>query len=197
MLNFIKLNAMKQLTTIAATLIVLFFVQCSSNSSDPAPSPPKPVAESIKDADGNVYTTITIGGQVWLLENLKTTKFLNGDDIPGNIPDGYYSWATVIDARKICPKGYRPPTDLDFNAMVSFYGGTSEVSMIRKGFRPAFLGYYNSEGFTVFLNDWGYFWTTSESSAQGSWAWLMHATEPAVKAASKKANGLCVRCIKD
>ena len=33
----------------------------------------------IIDADGNMYTSVTIGNQVWLKENLKTTRYNNGD----------------------------------------------------------------------------------------------------------------------
>lgn len=41
---------------------------------------------TITDIDGNTYPIIQIGNQVWMKENLRVTKFQNGDIIP-NITD--------------------------------------------------------------------------------------------------------------
>lgn len=48
--------------------------------------------ESVVDADGNIYTYVTIGTQQWMVENLKTTKYADGVGIPNIIPSEYGDW---------------------------------------------------------------------------------------------------------
>jgi uncharacterized protein (TIGR02145 family) len=86
----------------------------------------------VQDIDGNVYNTVWIGKQLWLAENLKVTKFRNGDPIsrfysgnyynvatetPYYIPssaatnyDGYgnfYNFFSIWDERELAPRGCR------------------------------------------------------------------------------------------
>jgi len=44
-----------------------------------------------RDIDGNNYKAVVIGEQVWFAENLKVTRFQNGDPIP-NVTDSA-TWA--------------------------------------------------------------------------------------------------------
>jgi uncharacterized protein (TIGR02145 family) len=106
---------------------------------------------AVFDNSGNQYAAITIGTQVWLNENLRTTRYNNGDNIAttdnasvditaetnpkyqwiyfdGSEPIGtglgrLYTWHVINDPRGICPPGFRVATESDWNALNTFLGG--------------------------------------------------------------------------
>ena len=104
----------------------------------------------VRDYDGNYYNTIMIGNQIWMAENLKTTKFNDGTDIPlvtdgtawGNLTTpGYcwynkneatygdtygalYNWYT-IGTGNLCPAGWHVSTDAEWTALTTYPGGES------------------------------------------------------------------------
>jgi uncharacterized protein (TIGR02145 family) len=49
---------------------------------------------TVTDIDGNIYKTLTYGTQTWMVENLKTTKYNDGDSIIPNITDPF-DWANL------------------------------------------------------------------------------------------------------
>ena len=103
---------------------------------------------TVTDIDGNVYHTVTIGTQIWMVENLKVTHFRNGDlipqgtaiDNPSTDTTGYsyvydnsganiniygylYNWYIAKDYRNVAPIGWHVPSDGEFAALVNGLGG--------------------------------------------------------------------------
>lgn len=102
------------------------------------------------DIDGNVYKTIKIGNQVWMAENLKTTRYRNGDAIP-NVKTGsewvslktgaycfyenntsykstygnLYNFFAVYDSRNLAPKGWHIPHISEWKTLIDFLDGAN------------------------------------------------------------------------
>lgn len=103
---------------------------------------------TVTDADGNVYHTVKIGNQVWTVENLRTTKYNDGTNIPnvtgkvewselssgaycyfynyhnGSVAnvDKYgalYNWHAV-NTGKLAPSGWHVPTDAEWTVLENY-----------------------------------------------------------------------------
>lgn len=105
----------------------------------------------VTDIDGNSYTTVKLGTQEWMVENLKTTKYNDGANIPNvtidseweglnatetgawcyysnnssmNDPYGkLYNWYAV-NTNKLCPTGWIVPNDADWMTLIDYLGGS-------------------------------------------------------------------------
>ena len=108
--------------------------------------------------DGKVYKTVKIGNQVWMAQDLRSSKFLNGDPIDGGdnfksdsatpsfcVGDSgfFYNGYTVIDIRGLCPEGWHIPTMSDWNKLIKLLGGYSIAGKKMKSksaWRPIITG---------------------------------------------------------
>ncbi len=123
-------NALKKILPAAAAGILCLFVavRCQKEETD-----------TVTDIDGNLYKTIVIGGNTWMAENLRTTKFRDGTAIPlvtaeaewagltgaaycwpeNNATNkstygGFYNGYAVFDSHGLCPTGWHIPSDGDW-----------------------------------------------------------------------------------
>ncbi|HWR99332.1 MAG TPA: fibrobacter succinogenes major paralogous domain-containing protein, partial [Prolixibacteraceae bacterium] len=100
--------------------------------------------------DGQIYSVVLIGDQVWMAENLKSTVFNDGTEIPlitdntewaalttpafcwykndydtyGTTYGALYNWYTV-NTGKLCPTGWHVPSDSEWTNLADYLGGTS------------------------------------------------------------------------
>lgn len=106
-------------------------------------------AQSVKDADGNIYMTVNIGKQVWMAENLKTTRLNDGKAIP--LVTDEEKWKALktpayclynneeknrdvygvlynyyaVKTKKLCPVGWHVPTENEWAVMAEYLGDPS------------------------------------------------------------------------
>jgi len=101
----------------------------------------------ITDIENNTYKTVFIGSQWWMAENLRTTKYNDGTPIPildaqtTISPDEFYSWYDydretygndygayyskyTVATKKLCPIGWKVPSNEDWILLTNHVGGT-------------------------------------------------------------------------
>lgn len=117
-------------------VIFLFIILTSCEKTDYESS------SEVKDIDGNTYPVISIGEQLWMVENLRTTRYNDGTEIP-NVSDNkewaqlnapaycwykndetnkseygaLYKWYTVVDTCEVCPEGWHVPSDEEWTEL--------------------------------------------------------------------------------
>jgi uncharacterized protein (TIGR02145 family) len=119
-----------------AALVIIFMFSAVSAS----------FGQSVKDIDGNIYNTIHVGKQVWMGENLKTTKFNDGSKIPlvsdkkiwSKLTTPGYCWFNndqerkdeygalynfySVETKKLCPTGWHVPSQSEITNLITFLG---------------------------------------------------------------------------
>lgn len=106
--------------------------------------------ETLSDIDGNTYSTVLIGSQCWMKENLKTTTYRNGKPIPNvtnlnswwtlttgayvwfghdiswkDLYGALYCWYAVVDTNGLCPTNWHVPSKDEWNGLLYAISGTS------------------------------------------------------------------------
>jgi uncharacterized protein (TIGR02145 family) len=201
----------------------------------------------INDIDGNVYKTVKIGNQWWMAENLIVTHYGNGDPIPNVIDDNkwsdigaycvydnynvnikkygnLYNWYALNDKRKIAPKGWHIPTDVEWKQLEMYIGmSQSEVDNEYRhggydgdelksttgwysngngtddyGFAALPAGYRGTNGGYTGIGGRTLFWSATECNSTNAWSRTLRDSDSGIYRNNDcKAYGYSVRCVRD
>jgi uncharacterized protein (TIGR02145 family) len=171
--------------------------------------------------------TVKIGSQEWASEDLKVTKFRNGEDIPlvtdneewakldtaaycvtsrGNY---LYNWYAVNDIRGLAPEGFYVPTDEEWTELIDFLGGeevagekmkTEEWGGNNQSGFSALPGGYRLYYYGYFVNEGynGYWWSSSANGTNSDGKrFLFSANDSVYRDNYYQRYGFSVRCLKN
>jgi uncharacterized protein (TIGR02145 family) len=119
--------------------VLVVSLTCACNNED---------ENILTDIDGNEYSTVTIGDQVWMTENLRVINYSDGEAITPvtdaaewaglstpaycwydnnesiykNPYGAMYNWHAV-NTGKLCPTGWHVPTDDEWKSLAEYAGG--------------------------------------------------------------------------
>ena len=119
------------------------------------PSTANVIRKAVADIDGNIYDAVRIGDQVWMAENLRTTKYADGTAIEEGTYTSYdtplrytsstdvtvygylYNWPAVMHGSNsstdnpsgvqgICPNGWHVPSDAEWTQLTNYVSSQSQ-----------------------------------------------------------------------
>jgi uncharacterized protein (TIGR02145 family) len=134
---------------------------------------------SIKDIDNNFYKVVQVNDKYWMAENLKTTKYNDGTDIPNTTDSSEwaqtdsaaYCWLDndiankneygalynryTVSNKNLCPTGWHVPSKSEWDALIAGLGGSSIAGGLLKEEGTAHwlapnTGANNISGFSAF-----------------------------------------------
>jgi uncharacterized protein (TIGR02145 family) len=161
--------------------------------------------------DGKTYNTVRIGNQRWMAENLNYATASGSYSGNGGQYGMYYTWSA---AKTACPSGWHLPSRAEWDALVSFAGGSSTAGTKLKSSSGWFD--YNGNPFGNGTDDFGFsalpggsrdskagcdgnWWTATETYNAGAYYRNMFcgSDEEYDFGSSNKEYSISVRCVQD
>jgi hypothetical protein len=147
------------------------------------------LTDTLTDVDGNVYHLLALGGQVWIAENLKVTRFRDSTAIPATSlrklsNDIHYNRSAVADERNICPSGWHVPLHADWMSLSNSLGGEDNAARRLEGI-------FTPKGWSA---QW---WSSTEHPGIAGCFFVNGEEERAVYTVQPETSFMPVRCIRD
>jgi len=166
--------------------------------------------------DGKTYTTVDIGNQTWMAENLnyQTSDSWCYDNAAVNceIYGRLYDWEAALTA---CPSGWHLPSDTEWDLLEDYLGGSNiaggkmkEAGTVHwdypntgatniSGFKALPGGKRNNYiGFSS-MGTHAMYWSNNSMTSFGWYRYLIYEDEIIYRSFDSKEDALSVRCLKD
>lgn len=156
------------------------------------------------DSDNQTYKVVKIGEQIWFAENYNKETAGGSycyDNDPANC-ETYGKSYTWDAAKDIAPAGWKLPSEADFEELNNFLGedaGTKLKVGGETGFEAKLAGgWINSSESFENINEFGYFWTTTEFDLSRNVLFRVSVnTTSFFKSNTSVDNGISVRLLKE
>ncbi|MHC1731103.1 MAG: FISUMP domain-containing protein [Bacteroidales bacterium] len=169
----------------------LYYVRAyATNSAGTAYGNEVSFTTSISDIDGNIYKTVKIGSQIWMAQDMKTTKLNDGTLIPNGFsytgpsylwynnniankdPYGALYNILAVNSNKLAPAGWHVASDAEWEELVAYLGGRpAAIVKIKEAgtehWQSPNTGATNESGFTALP---GGFYQSGSFIYLGEWA---------------------------
>ncbi len=185
------------------------------------------VPDSITDLEGNVYHTVILSKQVWMVENLKVSHYRNGDPIQlvyddsiwSNLTTGaycnfehdeinsseygrLYNWYAITDQRNIAPEGWHIPNEEEWGILIALLARDKSTAghnswPVTDIRMSGQVGYRADSG--TFDHSLGLrnWWSSTESDVNNAWCTSEGFDNQIIRGNKNKNYGVYLRCIRD
>ena len=168
-LSALRSSGIRPVILLYAGIFLAFLSACEKTSDK----------RGLTDIDRNIYDTVIIGNQVWMAENLKTTRLNDGTEIPlvtsdtawSNLKTPGYCWYGnyeaffdlnhygalynfyAVNSGKLCPAGWHVPDTDEWYALLMYLGydiaGGKMKGIGTRDWLPPNTGATNESGFNA------------------------------------------------
>ena len=192
---------MKNSLKIISILMLCLLMSCKKNTL-------------LVDLDGNSYKTKKYGKTIWMIENLKVKQDNVGNSIkyfiPNNDSINIPNFGLLYDyeiACKVCPKGWRIPTNEDWKELFKlnniasnykdrkYWGNDKNSNVSLFSVRPS--GYGNNGAHFNKFNSSAILWSKTKENKHFIWTYIIEKGNDSIRKASQHPTyAFSIRCVK-
>lgn len=204
-------------TIITSVLLIAVFCNKNPVSSD---------VSTVTDIDGNVYNSIKIGSQIWMVENFRATRCNDGSAIP--LVENDSSWLDIYDSKiagccfynninnqdsikkygvlynwnavkmkNFVPAGWHVPSKSEWMILDNYLSENGKGYFDTSGFSAVPGGYRYFSGEFIQRGHCGRWWSSSERGDKQAYCYLRCTDSKDTSDFTDKNAGLLVRLIRN